>query len=151
MVTHCIYSNATQKIDCVCVLCSLIIMIIMIHLLFPFYRVGRQQENPVKVFCPPPHLLRQWHRHFQQAFQRQVAYAPTSNNAKDLTAAISCFISKDMMPFQVVEMPGFLRMMKVAVPHYKVPSRTFFSKTDFFLICNLHKVQLPLTARWCHV
>jgi hypothetical protein len=31
-----------------------------------------------------------------------------------------------MMPFQIVERPGFLRLMKDAVPHYEVPSRTFF-------------------------
>jgi len=50
--------------------------------------------------------------------------------AKDLTAALSYFIAKDMMPFQIVERPGFLRLMKVAVPHYKVPSRNFFTKTE---------------------
>lgn len=35
-----------------------------------------------------------------------------------------------MMPFQVVEKPGFLKIMKVAAPLYKVPSRKFFSKNE---------------------
>ncbi|XP_051517506.1 protein Wnt-7a-like isoform X3 [Myxocyprinus asiaticus] len=55
----------------------------------------------------------------EQAFIRQTAYAPSSKNAQDITAAISYYIAKDMMPFQIVERPGFLRLMKVAVPHYK--------------------------------
>lgn len=50
--------------------------------------------------------------------------------ANDLTAAISFFIEKDMMPFQIVERPGFFRLMKTAVPHYKVLLRTFFFKTE---------------------
>ncbi|XP_038860759.1 E3 SUMO-protein ligase ZBED1-like [Salvelinus namaycush] len=66
----------------------------------------------------------------QQAFKRQAAYAPTSKNAQGLTAALSYYIAKDMMPFQIVEKPGFLRLMKVAVTHYKVPSQTLLSKTE---------------------
>jgi hypothetical protein len=34
-----------------------------------------------------------------------------------------------MTPFQIVERPGFPRL-KVAVPHYKVPSQALFSKTE---------------------
>lgn len=34
-----------------------------------------------------------------------------------------------MMPFRVVERPGFLKLMKKAAPLYKVPSRKYFSKT----------------------
>lgn len=32
-----------------------------------------------------------------------------------------------MMPFQIVEKPGFLHRTKKTVPQYKVPSRTYFS------------------------
>lgn len=45
-------------------------------------------------------------------------------------------LQKDMMPFQIVERPGFLKLMNVAVPHYKVPSRTFFSKTEIPKLYN---------------
>lgn len=30
-------------------------------------------------------------------------HAPTSKNAQDLTAALSYYIAKDMMPFQIIE------------------------------------------------
>ncbi|CDQ63951.1 unnamed protein product [Oncorhynchus mykiss] len=53
----------------------------------------------------------------------------THQKMLDLTAALSYYIAKDMMPFQIVERPGFLRLMKVAVPHYKVPSQTLFSSS----------------------
>ncbi|XP_051800213.1 E3 SUMO-protein ligase ZBED1-like [Acanthochromis polyacanthus] len=77
-----------------------------------------------------------------QAFERKAAYAPTSKHAKDLTAAISYFIAKDMMPFQTVERPGFLNVMKVAVPHYKVPSRNHFSKTEIPKMYNDLKAEV---------
>ena len=57
----------------------------------------------------------------KDAFQKQAAYALSSQKANDLNAAISFFIAKDMMPFQIVERLGFLRLMKYALPHYKVP------------------------------
>ncbi len=35
-----------------------------------------------------------------------------------------------LMPFQVVEKPGFFKLMKIAAPLYKVPSRKLFSKNE---------------------
>ncbi|XP_056092489.1 E3 SUMO-protein ligase ZBED1-like [Rhinichthys klamathensis goyatoka] len=46
------------------------------------------------------------------------------------------------MPFQIVERPGFLRLMKVAVPHYKVPSRKYFSKTEIPNLYNQVKADV---------
>ena len=66
----------------------------------------------------------------EQSFAHQAAWAPTSKKAQDLNKALGYWIARDMMAFQVVERPGFVRLMKVAVPHYKVPSRNFFSKTE---------------------
>lgn len=51
-------------------------------------------------------------------------------NAQGLTSVIAYCIAKDMMPFQMIKRPGFLRMIKVAVPNYKVPTRNYFSKTE---------------------
>jgi hypothetical protein len=42
----------------------------------------------------------------------------------------------------MVERPGFLRMMKVAVPLYKVPSRNYFSKTEIPKMYNIVKADL---------
>jgi hypothetical protein len=57
-------------------------------------------------------------------------------------AALSYNIAKDMMPFQIVESPGFLRLMKVAMPHYKVPSQTLFFKTEIPYLYNQVKADV---------
>jgi hypothetical protein len=76
--------------------------------------------------------------------KRQATYAPTSKHAQDLTAALSYYIAKDMTPFHIVERPGFLRLMKVAVPHCKVSAAHFIFYFLFDLLTegcvhlNLH-------------
>ncbi len=42
----------------------------------------------------------------------------------------------------MVERPGFLRMMKVAVPHYKVPTRNYFSKIEILKMYNAVKADV---------
>lgn len=69
------------------------------------------------------------------------------NNTQDLTAAIPFYISKDWMPFQIVQRSGFVKVMKVAMPHYKVPSQTLFFKTEIPTCTSrlkllLHKIKL---------
>lgn len=59
-----------------------------------------------------------------------MTYVPTSKQAQDSNKAVAYFISKDMMPFQIVEKPGFLHLMKKAVPQYKVPTRSYFSTNE---------------------
>lgn len=78
----------------------------------------------------------------EQAFKRQSDYAPASKKAQELTTAISYCIAKDVMPFQMVERPGFLQLIKVAVPHYIVPSHTFFSKTAIPKMYNAVKADV---------
>ncbi|XP_064877113.1 E3 SUMO-protein ligase ZBED1 [Oncorhynchus nerka] len=46
------------------------------------------------------------------------------------------------MPFQIVERPDFLRLMKVAMPHYKVPSPTLFYKTEIPNLYNQVKADV---------
>lgn len=65
-----------------------------------------------------------------QTLQKQAAYAPTSKNAKDLNRALAYFIAKDKMPFQIVEKPGFLKLMNKTAPQYNMPMRQFFSRTE---------------------
>lgn len=55
----------------------------------------------------------------EQAFQKQTAYAPPSQRDQELFAAIAYCVARDMMPLRAVERPRFLRMMKVAVLHFK--------------------------------
>lgn len=81
----------------------------------------------------------------KETLQKQASYAPTSKNAKDLNGAVAYFISKEMMPFQIVEKPGFLKMMKTAAPLYKVPTRQFFSRTEVPRLYN--EVKADVTKR----
>ncbi len=62
-----------------------------------------------------------------ESFAKCVTYAPSSKQAQDLNKAVAYFISKDMMPFQIVEKPRILHLMKKAVTQYKVPTRSYFS------------------------
>lgn len=55
-------------------------------------------------------------------------YTETGAKGVRLSAAILYMICKDSQPFQIVENEGFLELMKVAAPLYKVPSRFTFKK-----------------------
>ncbi|XP_068122242.1 E3 SUMO-protein ligase ZBED1-like [Hyperolius riggenbachi] len=65
-----------------------------------------------------------------QSFIKGTKLDPKSKQAKDLNRAVAYFIAKDMMPLRLVEKPGFLHLMKKAIPLYKVPSRTYFSSNE---------------------
>ena len=120
----------------------------MIHILFFCLQSGRSSGKPSKTTGDLPSSPRVRQTLFQ-AFQKlEAAYAPNSKNAKDLTAAITYYISKDMLPFRTVERPGFLKLMKVAVPHYRVPSRTFFSKSEIPKLYN--QVRADVENRLAH-
>jgi len=49
-----------------------------------------------------------------------------------LVSAIGNFISQDTQLLSVVENKGFLELMKVAEPRFKMPSRGYFTKTVVF-------------------
>jgi hypothetical protein len=78
---------------------------------------------------------------------------PHQKNTQDLTAALSYHIAKDMMPFQTVERPGFLRLMKVAVPHYKVSAANcvscLFIWCAYLRLCSFQPALGKLTS-WPH-
>lgn len=52
-----------------------------------------------------------------------------SQRAKMLTKKVAQFIATGLHSYSLVEEPGFLALMHAAVPEYKVPSRTTFSRT----------------------
>ncbi|KAK7944386.1 hypothetical protein WMY93_000114 [Mugilogobius chulae] len=66
----------------------------------------------------------------EESLSRTAKYAPSSKQAKELNQAVAYFIAKDMLPFQAVEKPGFLHLMKKVAPQYKVPVRTHFSTNE---------------------
>ncbi|KAH7936945.1 hypothetical protein HPB49_006505 [Dermacentor silvarum] len=55
--------------------------------------------------------------------------------AQQMTKMIARSIDRGMHPYNIVEEPGFLDMMKFAMPDYAVPSRTTFSRA---IIPNLY-------------
>lgn len=57
------------------------------------------------------------------SFNKISQYAYMGSKGIQLTNSILYMICKDSQPFQIVENEGFLNLMKVACPLYKVPSR----------------------------
>ncbi len=49
---------------------------------------------------------------------------------KAITESLAYFIAKDMMPFRIVERPGFNALMKTVAPKYKIPRRQHFSEKE---------------------
>lgn len=62
------------------------------------------------------------------SFRNIIEYADTGSRGVRLTNAILYMICKDSQPFQMVENEGFLNLMKVTAPLYKVPSRLTLKK-----------------------
>ncbi|KAH7986021.1 hypothetical protein HPB52_025261 [Rhipicephalus sanguineus] len=52
-----------------------------------------------------------------------------SQRAKMLTTKVAQFMAAGLHSYSIVEEPGFLSLMHAAVPEYKVPSRTTFSRS----------------------
>ncbi|KAH7980722.1 hypothetical protein HPB49_018545 [Dermacentor silvarum] len=48
--------------------------------------------------------------------------------AQQMTERIARFVARGMHPYNIVEEPGFLNIVKFAMPNYAVPSRTTFSR-----------------------
>ena len=62
------------------------------------------------------------------------------------------FIAKDMMPFQVVEKPGFKHLMQKTAPRYKLPSRVYFSDSEipqrFEKVCATVQIKVSEGDLW---
>ena len=60
--------------------------------------------------------------------ERKQPYPTSSKRAQEITNALSQFIAKEMMPFNIVERPGFQRLLQKLDDHYEIPSRKYFTK-----------------------
>ena len=63
------------------------------------------------------------------AIERTQPYPSGSKRAEEITNALSHFIAKEMMPFNIVERPGFKKLLSRLDERYEVPSRKYFTKT----------------------
>ncbi|CAG4980997.1 unnamed protein product [Parnassius apollo] len=57
------------------------------------------------------------------SFRNVIEFAENGAKGIRLTNALLYMICKDSQPFQIVENEGFLNLMKIAAPLYKLPSR----------------------------
>lgn len=62
------------------------------------------------------------------AIERTQPYPSGSKRAQEITNALSQFIAKEMMPFNVVERPGFQKLVNKLDGRYTIPSRKYFAK-----------------------
>ena len=63
-----------------------------------------------------------------ESFAHAVPLGASSTRHKQLVDAVGMFIIRDLRPLSVVEGEGFCRLMTVAEPRFKLPSRTHFSQ-----------------------
>ena len=56
-------------------------------------------------------------------------YARNSKRWKELTDAVTFYITKDMLPMYTVEKPGFKQLLSTFDSRYQLPSRNNFSRT----------------------
>ncbi|CAK1547969.1 unnamed protein product [Leptosia nina] len=63
-------------------------------------------------------------RSIESSFGEIHAYTSTGDKTKRINNAIMFMICRDNQPFSLVENEGFKNLLKVTVPHYKIPSRT---------------------------
>lgn len=64
----------------------------------------------------------------QQSFKKITSFQEGSRKHCEITNSIVYMICKDNMPLTTVEKPGFLKLIGLALPHYKVPSRKAIKK-----------------------
>lgn len=58
-----------------------------------------------------------------------IPYESSNRKHKLITEAIARFIAKDILPIYTVSKPGFINLLKVLDPRYKIPSYSYFKRT----------------------
>ena len=64
----------------------------------------------------------------RSSFKKIVSFKEGDEQRRKINDAILYFISKDTLPFYTVEKGGFLSLVKILAPLYKVPSRNTLKK-----------------------
>lgn len=63
-----------------------------------------------------------------QSFASVTPYDTTSKHYREITAAITRYLAKDMMPINTVTKDGFVSLITKLDRRYQIPSRTYFSQ-----------------------
>ncbi|XP_051529142.1 E3 SUMO-protein ligase ZBED1-like [Myxocyprinus asiaticus] len=67
---------------------------------------------------------------FESVEMKRKADMASASEDTAITESLAYFIAKDMMPFRIVERPGFNALMKTVAPKYKIPRRQHFSEKE---------------------
>lgn len=74
----------------------------------------------------PPALKRQ--KSITSSFEEIYSYSASGDRTLKINNAIIYMICKDNQPFTIVENEGFCNLIKVLVPHYKLPNKTTLTR-----------------------
>jgi len=78
------------------------------------------------------------------AIERMQPYPSSSKRAQEITNALSHSIVKEMMPFNIVERPGFRKLLNKLNDRYNIPSRKYFN-----LVKSSKKVSICMCYQLC--
>ena len=65
-----------------------------------------------------------------EAIDKLKPYPANSSRAQELNRAGASFIASEMQPYQIVEKPGFKKMINKLDPKYHLPTRKYFSHNE---------------------
>ena len=66
----------------------------------------------------------------EETNNRIKTYNADSSRAQELNPAVASFITSEMQPYQIVEKPGFKKMIKKLDPKYYLPTQMYFSNNE---------------------
>ncbi|XP_062923842.1 E3 SUMO-protein ligase ZBED1-like [Mobula hypostoma] len=64
----------------------------------------------------------------REIFQRKDKFDPKPREHKELTKAVTYFVTKDRMPLNTLSKPGFQHLLSKFNPKYELPSKNYFSR-----------------------
>ena len=66
----------------------------------------------------------------EETIDKTKLYNPNSSRAQELNRAVASFIASEMQPYQILEKPGFKKMISKLDPKYQLPTRKYFSNNE---------------------
>ena len=66
----------------------------------------------------------------EETIDKTKLYNLNSSQAQELNHAVASFIAREMQPYQIVEKPGFKKMISKLDPKYQLRTRKYFSNNE---------------------
>ncbi|XP_072438849.1 E3 SUMO-protein ligase ZBED1-like [Chiloscyllium punctatum] len=64
----------------------------------------------------------------REIFQRKDKFDPKPREHRELTKAVTYYVTKDRMPLSTISKPGFQHLLSKFNPRYELPSKNYFSR-----------------------